>query len=218
VITNPYNQSGSKFEKMAKDKLQKETATKINGQPTDHNVTQLKKELITIAATILTELGGRNHGHAGLIINPTQYLTMTGITAFTVPANPGIYPTMLASNAATETRARAEAEHKELQNQFEKLQGMEQGLKDIIIKAVESDFLLKIEDKTIGFLNVSARQMITHLCNRGGTLDFADTKTLLAKKDQEWDVSKAPTIYFNQVEKAIKQLNCTGITSRHGSV
>jgi hypothetical protein len=86
-------------------------------------------------------------------------------------------------------------------------------LKDIIIEAVDSSFLLKIEDKTLGFLNVSVKQMITQLCNRGGTLDFADTKTLLAKRDKEWDISKVHTIYFNQVEKAIKQLICAGITS-----
>jgi hypothetical protein len=82
---------------------------------------QLEKELITIAITIPTKLEGRNHGHAGLIIDLTKYLTMTGGTAFNILENPGIYPTTLAANAAAGTRARAEAEHKELQNQFEKL-------------------------------------------------------------------------------------------------
>ncbi len=86
-------------------------------------------------------------------------------------------------------------------------------MKDIIIEAVDSDFLLKIEDETLGFLNVSVRQMIMHLCNRGGTLDFVDTNTLLAKRDQEWDVSKIPTINFNRVEKVIKQLSHACITS-----
>ncbi len=33
------------------DELQKETATKIHGEPMDHNITLLKKELIAIAAT-----------------------------------------------------------------------------------------------------------------------------------------------------------------------
>ncbi len=34
---------------------------------------------------------------------------MTGGTAFTIPANPGIYPTMLTANAAAGTRAIVEA-------------------------------------------------------------------------------------------------------------
>ena len=55
--------------------------------------------------------------------------------------------------------------------------------------------------------------MIIHLRNRGGALDFADTKTLLTERDQEWDASEIPTIYFNRVEKAMQQLTRAGITS-----
>jgi hypothetical protein len=51
----------------------------------------LEKELIAIATTIPTVLGGGNYGHAGLIVEPAKYLTMTGGTPFDLPANPGIY-------------------------------------------------------------------------------------------------------------------------------
>jgi hypothetical protein len=47
-----------------RDELRKESVTKIHGQPTDQDITALKKELITIAASIPTGLGGGNHGHA----------------------------------------------------------------------------------------------------------------------------------------------------------
>ena len=196
-----------------RDELRKETATKIHGQPTDHDVTLLEKELIAIAATIPSTLGGGNHGHAGLIVEPAKYLTMTGGTAFTQPGNPGIYPAGLAPNAAAGTRAREEAEHKELIAQYEIHKGVEQALKDIIIQAVDEDYLLEIEDETLGFLNETPRSMIIHLRNRGGALDFADTKTLLTERDQEWDASEIPTIYFNRVEKAMQQLTRAGITS-----
>jgi hypothetical protein len=42
------------------------------------------------------------------------------------------------------------------------------------------------------------------LQNCKGELDFANTKTLLAEGDQEWDASKVPTLYFNRVEKAME--------------
>jgi hypothetical protein len=38
------------------EELQKETVTKIHGQPTDHDVTLLEKELIAVAATTPTTL------------------------------------------------------------------------------------------------------------------------------------------------------------------
>jgi hypothetical protein len=55
--------------------------------------------------------------------------------------------------------------------------------------------------------------MLTHLRNQGGALDFADTKTLLAERDGEWDASKVPQLYFNRVEKAIQGLTRAGFTS-----
>jgi hypothetical protein len=196
-----------------REEVRKETATKIHGQPTDHDVKLLEKELIAIAATIPTTLGGGNHGHAGLIIEPAKYLTMTGGIAFAPPANPRIYPTGLALNAAAGTRSREEALHKELIAQYEIHKGVEQALKDIIIEAVDEDFLLEIEDEILGLLNETTSTMIAHLRNRGGALDFADTKTLLNERDQEWDASEVPTIYFTRVEKAIQQLTRAGIMS-----
>jgi hypothetical protein len=104
-------------------------------------------------------------------------------------------------------------EHKEEVAQYEILKGIEQALKDIILDAVEHDYLMEIEDDTLGFLNQTPRQMIDHLKARGGALDFADTKTLLAERDTEWDLSENPQVYFNRVEKAVKALTRAGITS-----
>jgi hypothetical protein len=195
-----------------RDELRQESVTKIHGQPTDQDITTLERELIAIAASIPTGLGGGNHGHAGLIVEAAKYLAMTQVE-FTIPPNPGIYPAGLAANATAGTRARAEAEHKEEVAQYEVLKGVEQALKDIILDAVEHDYLLEIEDDTLGFLNQTPRQMIDHLKARGGALDFADTKTLLSERDTEWDLSENPQVYFNRVEKAVKALTRAGITS-----
>ena len=195
-----------------RDELRQESVTKIHGQPTDQDITTLERELIAIAASIPTGLGGGNHGHAGLIVEAAKYLAMTQVE-FTIPPNPGIYPAGLAANAAAGARARAEAEHKEEVAQYEILKGVEQALKDIILDAVEHDYLLEIEDDTLGFLNQTPRQMIDHLKARGGALDFADTKTLLSERDTEWDLSENPQVYFNRVEKAVKALTRAGITS-----
>ena len=196
-----------------RDEIRKETVTKIHGQPTSHDLTNLEKEIISTLANIPTTLGGGNHGHVGVIMDPTDYNTMTGGTAFVNPVNPGIYPAGLALNAAAGTRARAEAEHKELINQFETFEGVRLGTKDLILEAVDNEYLSEIEHDTLGYLNVTPRQMIGHLLTRGGALDFADTKDLLAERDGEWNVTKNPQLYFNRVEKAIKGLTRNGINS-----
>jgi hypothetical protein len=102
-------------------------------------------------------------------------------------------------------------EHKEEIKEYETFQGVIQATKDIILEAVDSEYLLKIEDEILGFLNQTPTQMLTHLRNRGGALYFADTKTLLEEQDGELDASKVPQLYFNRVEKAIQGLTCAGI-------
>ncbi len=94
-----------------RDEIRKELVIKIHGQLMDHNITTLVKELVVIAASIPSRLGGGNHGHTGIIIKTTKYLAIAGV-AFTDPIHPGIYPTGLATTAAAGTRAKAEAKHK----------------------------------------------------------------------------------------------------------
>jgi hypothetical protein len=50
------------------EEVRKETVTKIHGQPTNQDLTILKKELIAILANIPTTLGEGNHGHTGIIV------------------------------------------------------------------------------------------------------------------------------------------------------
>jgi hypothetical protein len=131
----------------------KELTTKIHGQPTSQDLTLLEKELISIAAKVPTALGGGNHRHAGIIVEPTKFLVMMVGTAFVNPVHPGIYQADLAANAASGTHPMAEAVHKEQIAQFKIIAGVEQTLKDIVLEAVDHDYLLEIKDDTFGFLN-----------------------------------------------------------------
>jgi hypothetical protein len=65
--------------------------TKIHGQPTNQDLTLLKKEPIAILANIPMTLGGGNLGHAGIIMDPARYLLTAGVP-FQNPPNLGNYP------------------------------------------------------------------------------------------------------------------------------
>ena len=132
-------------------------------------------------------------------MDPARYLVIAGVQ-FNNPANPGNYPANIAGNVAAGVRARAEAEHKEEVREYETFQGVMQATKDIILEAVYHEYLLEIEDEIIGFLNQTPTDMLNYLQNRGGALDFADTKTLLVERDGEWDASEVPQLNFNRVE------------------
>ena len=75
-------------------------------QPTSHDLMNLEREIIAILANIPTTLGGGNHNHVKVIMDPTDYNTLTAGIDFVNPVNPGIYPAGLALNVSAGTRAR----------------------------------------------------------------------------------------------------------------
>ena len=126
----------------------------------------MEKELTAIAATTPTSLGGGNHGHAGIIVEDAKYTTMTGGNTCVNPPNPGLYP-ITAANVAAGTRAREEAIHKGLVREYDIFCRVEAGLKDIILGAVDNDYVLEIENEILRFLN----QTVENSAISGGATD-----------------------------------------------
>ena len=48
--------------------------------------------------------------------------------------------------------------------------------------------------------------MIEHLQECRGGLDHKDISEIASERDAEWDITKTPAVYFNKVEKAIKEI------------
>ena len=84
--------------------------------------------------------------------------------------------------------------------------GVAKGLKELILQAIDEDFLLELRAEQTGYLNVTPFQMMTHLRNRWGALDFVDINALMADCDSEWSPAEVPTKYFNRIDKARRQL------------
>jgi hypothetical protein len=124
-------------------------------------------------------------------------------TPFIFPANPGVYPQ---GPIPAAQRPQREAEHKALVAQFQTCMGASKGLKDLILKAVEEDFLLELRVVGSAYLNVTPLQMITHLRNRWGTMDYVDITALLAECDAPWNAAEVPEKYFNRLDDVRRQL------------
>ena len=179
------------------------TVTKVYGQPTNRDIDRLEDELTAIASNFHSDLGGGLHGHAGLIKSDADYALIAPGTPFVFPANPGIYP---AGAMTAAQRPQREAEHKALIAQFQTCMGASKGLKDLILKSVDEDYLLELRAVGIAYLNVTPLQMLTHLRNRWGTMDYVDITTLLAECDTLWDAAEVPEKFFNRLDEARRQL------------
>ncbi len=179
------------------------TVTKVLGQLTNQDIDLLDNELTAIVSSFPTSLGGGLHGHARLVKSIANYKLMAPGTPSIVPANPGIYP---AGNIPAAQHVQREAKHKELIQQFQMCVGASKGLKDLIMQAIDKDFLLELRVPCIGNLNMTPLQMLTHLCNRWETMDYVDINALMAKCNTTWGATEVPTKHFNRVEKARRKL------------
>jgi hypothetical protein len=77
-----------------REKVRKETVTKIHGQPSHTAITKLKEELVQIAVVIPTLLGGGELGHARLIFDTIKYEKHSNGIPFTRPTQPPVNPTI----------------------------------------------------------------------------------------------------------------------------
>lgn len=181
------------------------SVTKIHGQPTHLDITKLEEELVEAAIHIPTPLGGGQDGHIGLICNDPTYLKYSNGILFVRPTQPPALPATAALQA--ESQRAIDRQFIENVRTFNKYLGVEQGIKDKIIEAVESEYLLELKEGILGYHNVTARGMLDHLRKRGGGSDHTNITKIPKERDEPWDGVESPAVYFARVEKNIKLLS-----------
>ncbi len=165
---------------------------KIHSQPSTQDIDRLEDELTAITSSFPSKLGGGLHGLAGLIKTIVKYELFAPGTPIIAPANRGVYPPGTGNIPAVQ-RSQQEHAHKALINQFQKCVGVSKGQKDLILEAVDEDFLLELRNEGIAYLNVTPLQMHTHFRDRWGAMDIVDITSLFSKCDKPWSAAEVPT-------------------------
>jgi hypothetical protein len=165
----------------------------------------LTKELTNAAGSVATQNGGGEHGHAGMVVEEAEYITFSrNAERFMVPTNPGPYPTSVDSDKII--RERQIAEHKVEVIEYETYLGVENHLRRMIVKSLDHEWLAEVESKTMGFNHLSAKALMTHLCNVGGSLNHMDVTELILNIQKPWDAIETPAAHFARGDKYECQL------------
>eukprot|EP00804_Cyclotella_cryptica_P014825 CCRYP_015027-RA/>CCRYP_015027-RA protein AED:0.12 eAED:0.12 QI:0/0/0/1/0.2/0.16/6/0/1256 len=184
--------------------------TKIDGQPSDEDVTNLVREMTEMLASVPTTNGGGSHGHIGMIIKDAEYRTFsTGNQPFNIPTNPGPYPTTVDPDPAT--RERQVAEHKAEKEEFETYLGVLNAARQHVIRAMDPEWLEAIRSPTLGFAHMTLREIIDHLRDAGCDLDYMDVSDLIAELTKPWEVSERPATRYTHDDKYERQLIKAGL-------
>jgi hypothetical protein len=80
------------------------------------------------------------------------------------------------------------------------------GHKELILQAIEEDFVFELQAQQTGYLNVTPFQIMTHLRMQWGSLDFVDITALMTECDSVWSPAEVSTKYFNCIDKERRKL------------
>ena len=188
-----------------KERREKFSITKIEGQPGEEVLNKLKEELTAMLATVPKTNGGGHHGHVGLIISGVQYVT----EHFVLPTNPGPYPSVVDPDPVI--CERQVAEHIEEYKEFETCLGCEHVTHQKIVGAVDPKWLEALCDPILGFAHVSPMQMLEHLDLGRALIDYMDVMELMAQLIAPWELTENPATKFACYDKIERQLISFGL-------
>eukprot|EP00957_Ditylum_brightwellii_P025845 1955126-Ditylum_brightwellii.AAC.1 len=143
-----------------KAKFVTKTLKCLEGEPTYETITKLKQEIFAKTAAVPTKLGGGQHEQVGLVAPATVYSTLFSTKSIT-PKEPK-QPTFAATTTDA-TKVRKLEEFKEAQRIYDSHHTVDRVLKQQIKAAVDKKYLEELSEPLVGYMNISAMDMINHL-------------------------------------------------------
>ena len=159
--------------------------TKITGKPTAATLKNFTKQVFTNARAIHCHQHGGHYGHLGLIMPDTPYQALTHVNnAWADTAIPTL-PTFAATDDAVNIANRMKTYRQSLARATTQNQ-VESDLKAQMLVAVALEYLNALEDETLGFANVTAREIYAHLMNNYGVVKAKDIEANRTRLSEPW--------------------------------
>ena len=120
--------------------------------------------------SVVSNLGGGRHGYLMISMTAEDYMEYMGYE-FAPPHNPGDYPPTMGN--AQEQALRTEM-LRQNQDLFRRCTAVKGAIKKHIVTSVQPVFLSPPKYQLMGFIQVTALQMMKHLFNSYGAIDKID--------------------------------------------
>jgi hypothetical protein len=135
-----------------------------------------------------------------LIQSPANYhLLLTG-AGFEAPINPGLTPTQPA-NATGNQITEANRQYRVDQSKYSIYLAVKRNLKTQLTSAIDSLFIDKLRDHTMGFANASTLQLLSHLHTTYGAVQSDQLEANAMQLGCQWDPSDPiETVWQNAQE------------------
>ena len=189
---------------------------KIIGQPTNTTVTLLKQQIAKIAAAVKTTKWGGRHGHLALVINETDYRTVTAVaTANVDPLDaPPLIPVGLVNNMTITDRTRITATHAIEQQEYWKQEAVNAIIVERIVgEIVDATYVEELEDDYIGYSAQTIKTLLSHITTEWCTVTTLEKKQALEAFNVQWDLTSHITKFARELDKQQKICIDIGVTA-----
>ena len=182
-------------------KAAREDFKKIQGNPTDEDITLLFDFLTLLLLDIPCDAANATHNLVGLITSSLAYAT--GYTSyFHHPIRPQEYNPSIKDDATEVYRTHAEREWTSKKEDFGLFKAAKRGIKLFFTTIVNKTWYKELQDVDLYYTNITAAQLINHLRNKSGGLHVIDTIYLTTEIIGYYKDSAGIPEYINKLEEA----------------
>jgi hypothetical protein len=190
----------------------------VQGEPDYQTIHATIKFLPSNSRAIDTHLGGGTLGHLGIIISDASYAMISpttdyGPTLWRTPQAPGRASTNTDGTVAQISAARHIWEE-DVQT-YRTCTSVQQALKNQIISVFEPMYLEIFNDNMVGYVNISAGDMLDHLFETYGNITAVDLEINFEHMHRAWDPQQPVESLFKQIQDCANYSEAGGVHIGH---
>ncbi len=169
--------------------------------PNHASLLTLQRELNANAMSVHSNRGGGRHGHLALTITEARYLEIAGANhAFDIPQAPPSEPGIPVGATGAQTSELVRRHQVRLRD-FQQYYDTDKALVRAIIAATPITYIETLSDPELGFAQVTALQLLTHLHTTYGAITAADRDSYHARMRTAWSPPTPIETLFKQLEE-----------------
>ena len=164
------------------------------------------------ASSVISNLGGGQHGHLGLVVPDAEYNQITGYT-YTKPTHPG--QLKIKENTPLHKAIIMQESNNEKLNLFCEINAIESAIKSQIVTAINPMYFNELKNNSTATIEHTIARMVMHFFQQYGQVPYHQLQEELKVRNFVYNISDPPIIRFNAIEdllnlsKAVNIKNCS---------
>ena len=170
---------------------------------------ELHKTILAASTKVPSPLAGGEDGHSYLVLNEADLKEYTGkdLVQAKTP-KPDLKPNIVGNDSNATISLKTHKKAIELNTYFTQ-EGVESGLRDLIVKSVPKAIITELKHRQFGFAKVTLLQLLEKIKDEAEPTDIISLNDLLQEREEQIDFEGEQTLkeFFKDIDEVIKKLD-----------